>query len=50
MKISESDAMHLLQDFAIISDNCIKLADVGGQDQWRAINFLGKNKPKAKAK
>lgn len=50
MKISESDAMHLLQDFAIISDNCIKLADVGGQDQWRAINFLGKNKPKPEAK
>lgn len=50
LKISERDAMDALQNAAIISDNCIKLTDVGGQDQWRAINFLGKNKPKPKAK
>lgn len=48
LKIPEREAMDALQDAAIISDNCTKLADVGGQDQWRAINFLGKNKPKAK--
>ena len=45
LKISEREAMDALQDAAIISDNRAKLADVFGQDQWKAINFLGKNKP-----
>jgi len=48
LKISEREAMDALQDAAIISDNCTRLADVFGQDQWRAINHLGKNKPKAR--
>jgi hypothetical protein len=48
LKISEREAMDALQEAAIISDNCTKLADVFGQDQWRAINYLGKNKPKTK--
>ena len=48
LKIAERDAMDALQDAAIISDNCAKLSDVFGQDQWRAINYLGKNKPKTK--
>ena len=42
--------MDALQDAAIVSDNCTKLADVFGQDQWKAINHLGKNKPKSKSK
>jgi hypothetical protein len=50
LKISERDAMDALQDAGIISDNCTKLADVFGQDQWRAINHLGKHKPKSKSK
>ena len=50
LKISEREAMDALQDAAIISDNCTKLSDVFGQDQWKAINFLGKNKPKSKSK
>lgn len=48
LKISEREAMDALQDAAIISDNCAKLSDVFGQDQWRAINYLGKNKSKTK--
>ena len=39
LKISEREAMDALQDAAIISDNCTRLADVFGQDQWRAINY-----------
>ena len=47
-KIEERAAMDALQDAAVISDNCVKLADVFGKDQWRAMNFFSKNKPKAK--
>jgi hypothetical protein len=38
-------AMDALQGAGVVSDNCVRLADVDGKDQWRAINFLQKNKP-----
>lgn len=43
--IKPSAAMDALQGASVVSDNCVDLADVAGADQWKAINFLQKNKP-----
>jgi hypothetical protein len=39
-KLDEREAINQLQANGIISDNCVKAADVFGLDNWRAISFF----------
>ena len=40
LKLSEIDAMNMLQNHGIISDNCIMLSDIANDDIERAAEFL----------
>ena len=39
-RLSENDALNLLQDRGVVSDLCLKLADVAEQDCPRAVGVL----------
>lgn len=41
--ISENDLMNTLQDFGVISDNCVALRDVAELDLLRAGEFLARD-------
>jgi len=42
-RLKPSEVMNRLQDAAVISDNCVTVADVAEADHARAVEWLTKN-------
>lgn len=42
-RLKPSEVMDRLQDAAVISDNCVTVADVADADQTKAVEWLTKN-------
>jgi hypothetical protein len=42
-RLKPSEVMNLLQDAAVISDNCVTVADVAEADQTKAVEWLKLN-------